>query len=306
MILRPREVTFAHTALGLQFWDVATNEPVTGGLHVTAQLLDAARTRRVGRLRTARSNQVGIYAFFGLHPGEQTEPDFAALLQSQRRAVVDVEDPARRYLPTSFEVALPQRGPFRGVGDGLPRSLAVPLPPGSQVRGIALFATPERPLQAGLTALHAQIVVGGDPQPPPAPFAVVRVFTEAADGDEQLHAIGLADERGLVTVPLGYPRIDPDADPDPPPSLAQRTFDLSVRVAYQPALHPPLPGSRAPDLAKLLDQAEREVAAAREPQTGALTLRETLPLSLKYGEAVVLRTRRGDTDGFEGVLRLAP
>ncbi len=305
MILRPREVAFAHTALGLQFWDVATNEPVTGGLRVSAQLLDD-NGRRVGRPRAARANPAGIYACFGLHPAEQTEREFATLLQARRRAVVDVEDPARRYLPASFLVTLPQRGPFRGVDDDLPGSLAVPLPPGSRVRGIALCSTPGRPLQAGLTALHAQIVVGGDAVPPPAPFAVVRVFIELEDGDELLHAIGMADERGLVTVPLGYPRVNPDADPDRPPSLAQRTFNFVVRVAFDPARQVPPPGGGAPDLAKLLDQAERRVAIARDALTRVLTLGEALPVALKYGEEPTLRTRITGTGGFEGVLRLAP
>jgi hypothetical protein len=313
MILRPREVASAHTALGLQFADVATNAPVTGGLRVTAQLLDNA-SRRAGRLRTARANPAGIYAFFGLHPEEQTEWEFGTFLQRRRRAVIDVEDPARRFLPTSFVVPLPQRGPFRGVDDdGLepvggqpPQSLAVALPRGSQLQGVALFSAPGRPLLAGLTALRAQLVVGGAADPPPAPFAVVRIFTRDEDGDEQLHAIGMADERGVVTLPLRYPRINPDDDPDPPPSLGRRTFDLAVRVAFDAAARDPLPGSTAPDLGKLLGQAERRVAIARDAATEALTLRDGLPVVLRYGEEAVLRTGITGTGEFEGVLRLAP
>ena len=54
------------TLLGIRFWDPATATSVSNGLYVTAQMLNADRSQRVGRQVTARPTQNGIYAFFGL------------------------------------------------------------------------------------------------------------------------------------------------------------------------------------------------------------------------------------------------
>lgn len=306
MTMRFREHVLTHTALGVRFWDAAAGRAVEGGLLVRGQLLNAAGTARVGRQRVARQTRSGVYAFFGLHPDEgklpppelrpDTRPELPAL--PARRAVVDVEDTERRFLPVSFEVALPLRGAFRGRGAWLARPLMLPAPAEGEERGVALWSAPTRMAPAGLATLTANIVLGGAAQPPPAPYALVSVDDEAG----RTLAVGMADEAGALALPLPYPAI-----PDPPgdglaPPMGSQTFALTVRVAFR-AGQPRLPGSDVPDLAGLLGQPAARVARARSA-AGALTLGDDLSVELRYEWPLVLRTAIAGTDRHEGVLRI--
>jgi hypothetical protein len=301
MNLRQMERVAHPTALGIQFWDMAADLAVTTGLYATAQLLSSPPTvARVGRLHVGRPNQSGVYAFPGLHPGERTAPDIESL--TPLRAVVDVEDTMDRFLPTSFEAEIPVRGPFRGRGAWLARPLMLPAPLIGEERGVGLWSAPQRPTPAGLTTLYASVVVGdAAANPPPAPFALVKVF----DAQSRLHAAGLTDERGVLTLPLAFPRLPALPSNGIHPVLGELVFDLTVRVAYSPA-QPRLPGSRMPNLVELLGQPEVQVAEARDAAAGALTLVDALPASLRYDSPLVLRTGVAGTSEFESVLRVQP
>jgi hypothetical protein len=301
MNLRQIERVVHPTALGIQFWDAATDMAVTTGLYVTAQLLSSPPTvTRVGRPRVGRPNQSGVYAFPGLHPGERTASDIESL--TPLRAVVDVEDTMGRFLPASFEAEIPVCGPFRGRGAWLARPLMLPEPTIGQERGVGLWSAPQRPTPAGLTTLYASVVIGdAAANPPLAPFALVTVF----DAQNRLHAAGLTDERGLLTLPLAFPRLPALPSNGVYPALGELVFDLTVRVAYR-AAQPRLPGSRVPDLVELLGQPEVQVAEARDAATGSLTLVDALPVRLRYDSPLVLRTGLAGTSQFESVLRVQP
>lgn len=309
MSLRFRELVLTQTALGIRFWDAARDRPIDSGLRVTGQLLNAAGTGRVGRLLVARPTRSGVYAFFGLHPDERSlppvelradvRPELVPL--PERRAVIDVEDSERRFLPASFEVALPVRGAFRGRGVWLARPLMLPVPPVGQERGVLLWSAPVRPAPVGLTLLTANLVLGGSATPAPAPYALVFVDDDAG----RLLAVGMADATGALALPLPYPAI---ADPpvgDPVPPLGSQRFALSVRVAFR-AAQPRLPGGVAPELAALLGQPAAQVVRARHPADGALALADDLPVSLGYEEQAILRTAVTGTPRFESVLRIVP
>lgn len=306
MRLRFRELAITQTALGIMFWDTAAGRPVTGGLLVRGRLLNAARTEAVGREHVARLTRSGVYAFFGLHPDERrlppveqrpgVTPTIAPL--AARRAVINVTDLERRFLPASFEVALPLRGAFRGRGVWLARPLMLPAPAAGDERGVGLWSAPTRQAPAGLTVLTASLALGGAAEPPPAPYALVRV----EDDRGRLLAAGLADEGGALTLPLPYPAIpDPPGD-DPAPPLGSQVFALTVRVAYG-AAQPRLPGGDAPNLVDLLGQPPARIARERAAN-GTLTLGDTLAAGLRYEQPLVLRTAVAGTDRFEGVLRI--
>lgn len=267
MNLRQMERVVRPIALGIQFWDMAADVGVTAGLYVTAQLLSAAPAGvRVGRLGVGRPNQSGVYTFLGLHPGERVASDIDSL--APLRAVVDVEDTLSRFLPVSFEAEIPVRGPFRGRGAWLDRPLMLPEPAIGQERGVGLWSAPQRPTPAGLTTLYASVVTGdAAADPPPAPFALVKVF----DVQRRLHAVGLTDERGVVTLPFAFPRFPPLPPSGIHPALGELVFDLTIRVAYS-ATQARLPGSRLPNLAELLGKPAARLAEARDAATNTQTV----------------------------------
>lgn len=301
MNLRQMERVAHPTGLGIQFWDTAADLAVTTGLHVTAQLLSCAPSvARVGRLCVGRPNQSGVCAFPGLHPGERTASDIESL--APLRAVVDVEDTLGRFLPISFEVEIPVRGPFRGRGAWLARPLMLPEPASGQEHGVGLCSAPQRPTPAGLTTLYASVVIGDSTtNPPPAPFALVKLF----DAQRRLHAAGLTDERGVLTLPFAFPRFPALPPSGIHPALGELVFDLTVRVAYS-AAQAWLPGSRVPNLVALLGQPEVQVAEARDAASGTLTLVDELPVRLRYDAPLVLRTGLAGTAQLESVLRVQP
>lgn len=305
-MIRVMEQVPTQTLLGIRFWDRAGAQPVGAGLQVTAQPLSADLTQRVGRPVRGFATRSAIYAFRGLAPGERATAGVTLWEQEPptRFYVVDVADPAERYLPIAFTVRAPLRGPFRGEGDWLPRPLMLPAPLPGQAEGVELWPQAARGIPAGMTALHAQLVVGLDRRPPPAAHALVRVM----DADGNLHAVGLAGRDGQVFVPLAYPRLpDPPANESFPPLRDQR-FALQVTVHYRPAAQTALPGSSTPDLAALLGQPAAQVVETYtpEPQPGdpPPVVVERLAVSLPFGEPVVLRTGLSGRPRGEPFLRV--
>lgn len=297
MTLKPLESAAVLTVLGVRFHDPVTDQPITDGLSVSAQRLNAARTARVGKRVAGVRTPSGVIAFHGLYPEAERAANFAA---AAKRAVIDVIDLKGRYLPASFEVSIPLQGAFRGVGAWLPRPLMLPVPAPNSEAGVSLWSAPTRAIPDSLNAVYAQIVIGASDNPPPAAHAMVQIMNNSG----VLVAVGFTDARGSVMIPVPYPAI-PDPPLDAPlASLNAQEFAMRARVFYQsnPALRPSLPGSPVPDLAALLGQPHVQVA--RQNNSGTLVTGNRLDFTMKFELPAVLRTLRG-TSG-EPFLRIQP
>ncbi len=297
------------TLLGIRFWDPATNGPDLGGLAVTGQLLSVDGTRRVGRAVRAQRTRGGVYAFFGLFStGERVAADETLweTVPSERRVVVDVQDPLGRYLPLAFQVVTPYRRPFRGEGSWLAHPLMLPVPVAGAGQGVYLWSAPARTIPAGLTAIYGQLVMGGGNNPAPAAYAVVEV-SRPQNGGLTPHAYGITDAAGRLTLPLPYPRAPEPPHNDPYPPLGEQTFALTLRVYSQPGTLQPPPGSDVPDLAAILGQAQAHVALQYDPHhVPALIMVPHLEISLQFGVPFILRTAGPDGEPPEPFLRIQP
>jgi hypothetical protein len=296
------------TLLGIRFWDPVIAQPIGRGLLVTAQLLNADRTQRVGRRITGTPMTNGVYAFFGLRTAERPDAD-QTLWESvppTRFAAIDVSDPVERYLPVSFLVRTPFRGPFLGTGDWLPQPLLLPETAAAAAPGVYLWSAAGRPTPAGMTIIQGQLVTGTATNPSAAPFAVVRVLSTAST----IFAVGMTDAAGRLTLPMPYPAIPDPPNNEPYPSLDRQQFDLTITVSYEPDAQTLLPQSTTPDLSALLRQAPAQIAILHNPSAipgvSPDTFAPELSIQLPYGRPFVLRTPIQGTARGQPFLRIQP
>jgi hypothetical protein len=182
--------------LGLRFRDAASGLHIGDGLAVTAYPVGNP-SRRVA----AATNRSGVYAFHhlpGLRDVEASDGDaaFWASPPAGQRFVVEVADPAGRFVAVRFEAEAPTRGLFELA------CLPVDSPPGSPPTappsGVPLFSSAGRAVPPGMTALRAEL---WDPLAErPAAWAVLEAAVEGLPP-----ARGLADERGQLALILPYP-----------------------------------------------------------------------------------------------------
>jgi hypothetical protein len=281
--------------LGLRFWDAVADDQIRAGLRVRTWPEPALRPV-VEAFRT-RSD---VYAFQGLpglrglerppaNPtGLAAAPLGGAAPPSPPPAhpfIVEVVDLEHRFLPAAIrvELPLPERGVFLTRPPGSP--------PGAPPPGFYLFSSPIRPRTPGVAVVRGELadaVTGA-----PAGHALVRV---AVPGQPQRY--GLADAAGRFAVQFPLPPLagglgtlwaSPDGSSSPPgPPVAERTWDLAVAVAWEPAALAPLPGTGLPDLARVLGQLEAGVllAAGSPPAPPAAAWSGIL----RYDGEVVART----------------
>ncbi|HLV35075.1 MAG TPA: hypothetical protein VKY59_08185 [Spirillospora sp.] len=328
MKLIPMERITIQTLLGIRFWDRLLERPVTDGLYVRAQRISDDLTQRLGRVVIGQATGGGVIAFSGLHPAERVSSDPADQMwenpPAPRFVVVDVVDRRERYLPLSFVVRIPldERGPFRGRGNWLDEPLIFPPVPDGEEPGVYLWSAPGRPALDGRAMIYAQIVVGDGEEPEPAPYALVTVTAvisappargrgrgrNAAAAPGPLRYAGIADENGILTLPLPYPPVaEPEGDHYLP--LREQAFGLNVTVHYQPDQQTKLPGSDVPNLAALLTQAQAQIGTHwNTDDPPALQTDLTLEKSLRFGQPLILRTAFGsaDADETESFLRIVP
>lgn len=312
MKLIPMERIASQTLLGIRFWDRLLEQSVTDGLYVRAQRLSDDRPQRLGHVVIGQATPGGVIAFHGLHPAERApaDPDqqMWANPPSQRLIVVDVIDRRRRYLPLSFIVRIPlnARGAFKGQGDWLGVPLLYPPVPDSEAPGVYLWNAPSRPALDSRAEIYAQIVTGTGVKPAAAPYALVEVAEVVNDASEPLRYAGIADENGILRLPLPYPPIaEPEGDHYPP--LQEQSFALNITVHYQASHQAKLPGSDAPNLETLLTQPQAQIGThwntAAPP---VLQTSLTLEQSLRFGQPLILRTALGSNDETESFLRILP
>jgi hypothetical protein len=311
MTVRELERIATQTVLGVRFWDAAQDSANVAGLDVRAWLLNADRSRPVGRVVPGRPTPNGTYGFFGLYPAAErlpaVTPPEGQLWQTvppARRAVVEVRDPLERYLSVAFQVEVPVRGPFRGEGAWLARPLLLPPPTAGAARGVQLWTAAGYPPPPGLTVLRAQVVVGSADPAPPAAYARVEVRRLDGDGNQILHAVGLTDAQGRLTLPLSYPPVAEPPVGTPYAPLSEQAFPLRVRAFSRETAAPRLPGSTLPNLEALLGQDAYRIA--RQHAGPELILVQSLAAELRYGPPLVLRTATSNPERPESVLRIAP
>jgi hypothetical protein len=258
------------TPLGVRFWD-----PVAGaaaeGLSVTAYRADVDRQRL-----TAVMNRKGVYYLQGVPgfrdlEGGAGDAAYWDSLPPRRRFVIEVVDPAGRFVPFSFTADLPCRGVF-------PWQCATASPPDPPAAFVPLFSAAARAVPAGSAAVRADL---WDPAAgAPAAGAVLEVRPAG-----QPAARGVADDQGRVVVLLPYP---PPALPfpalgsplaGPAVPLAQQQWPVALRAAYAP----PRPAPPR-DLCATLRQPPADLwsgSSRLAPLTGA---------TLRFGQDLVLRT----------------
>jgi hypothetical protein len=258
-----RDAVTLVTPLGLRFRDVATRRIVSDGL-------DVRHTYARGtRVRTAVVTPSGVWALSrlpGLHDLETGAGDdayWAAVPALARTFEIEVADRLGRYLPLRFQAQAPFRGLFEpacGSPLGSPPSAGPDIP---------LFSAPGRPTPPGFGIVLAQL---REPSGTPAAWAALEVHPDGAAA-----ALGMADDRGRIAVPIPYP--EPSSTAGSPPRGSQRSLSaerwaLHVGCRYDRSC----PAERPPDLCDALDQA---------PATLDL---QGVTLELAYGRELVLRT----------------
>ena len=117
------EVSQTFTPLGIRFWDLTQNLPITDGLAVNLRLMGSSAAALPAVLTRS-----GVYAFFGLpglyaaeHPGPAGNGPPRTF-----RYVVTVQDLLGRYLPEVLLYTLDQNGAVlaNGSPDSTPGSRA--------------------------------------------------------------------------------------------------------------------------------------------------------------------------------------
>ncbi len=281
MSVRVLEDLEIFTPLGIRFWDPVLERSVVDGLVVEATPPTGPRTRATA-LRT-RADVWVFRALPGMRAVEHALPDpgFSDASPPKRRPfVVAVSDALERFLPVAFEVQLPL--PYRGVflaggGDGSP-----PQP----ISGVPLFSAPTRRADERLTAVRGTLedVDSGAP----AAWALVRV--DAPHG-RTFHGMADADGRFAAVFPPpplvegfgGSPASLGDGVP-----VAERGWDVTVQVRYEPGRLSALPRASVPEYRSILDQRAGSLWSVAPSAGGAA--QDALALHLDFGEELILRT----------------
>ena len=275
----PLEVSETFTPLGIQFWDLTLNQPITGGLSVSLQL-----TNSTAPALPAVLTRAGVYAFFGLPGLFAAEHPGAAGYGPPRtfRYVVTVLDLLGRYLPTVLVYTLDQTGAL--VATGSQDALQAPL-----------FAGVNCPVPPGVGAIRADLLDLDTNQP--AAWAVLRVQVA---GDTETWT-GIADENGRVLVLVPYPVMQ-ILQLGSPPGSGQGTFALqswpvTVTVQYSPdqLLYPAaaFPGATWP---WTTTPSLKEVLGNQQPAqiwANLVSPQDVLSTSLMFREDLLLASESG-------------
>src|SRR5579872_4792860 len=219
--------------LGVRFWDFAEERFVADGLIVRVGLASG------GSRITATAGESGIFTARGL-PGLNVIEfgDTAAGYWSTtttKSYVVEVHDPAGRFLPFSFPARLPARGLFVWT-------CALSPPSSGLSDGVPLFLAPSRPAASMRGVIRAQLqdaATGGDAA------GAVLVATIAGSAT----VTGIADARGRVAIVMPYPEPSdfPIIGSSPPvvpvgSSLAAYSWPVTLAAQYgRITPYPPYP-----------------------------------------------------------------
>lgn len=271
-----------NAALGVRFWDVATDMIAIDGLNVEVFHRANPRVRTV-----AKPSPSGIYVAHNLPGLRDFEFKDAGLPQdlwpaATRPYRIEVSDPEGRYLPIAFDADLPARGPFTWLAPWFspPQPVSFPNAPGSppqlMMERVPLFSTPSRPPPEPLAIVHAQMLEQGSGRE--LAWGLLGV---AVDGISR--GIGLADEHGRVAVFFPYP--EPPRISLSSPILAHNDFTWEVELTAFGTLASPLtPPAPFADLAQIF----ASLAVPRDVVESVIS--PPLSLRLTYRQPLVART----------------
>ena len=216
----PLEFSRTFTPLGIRFWDLTQNLPVSGTLAVNLQLANSNAPAIPAVLTRS-----GAYAFFGLpglHAAEHPGPNGYGPPRTFRY-IVTVQDTAGHYLPEVLVYTLNEAGAV--IVNGSPDTT-----PGPRIAH--LFSSVSRPIPAGVGAIRADLLDQDANQP--AAWAVVRV---QISGESETWT-GIADQAGRVLVPVPYPLMQVLQLGSPPgtgqPNIATQSWPVTIEIAYSP------------------------------------------------------------------------
>ncbi len=292
------EMPSVFTVLGIQFWDQISDQPITDGLTVTAQL-QGADYPQVSAFRTAS----GAYAFQGLPCLHDIEyplngAQAPASPQSTFTFVITALDSLQRFLPTLFAVDLPLSYP------GLFLSNHVGSPAGGA--RAYLFTAPTRLAAPGTSVIRVSLWDHDRNQA--AAFAATQV---SLGGQEWT---GIADDQGRVQVQFPSPPLQ-SLSLGSPPGIGQGptssvSWPIQVRVLYEPSQLRYLlqgvpdavwPWNSTPSLKSILD--EQQPALVWQEEAGPPLPEWTGTLS--YGTPLTLRTLLNDPTKISSVLMIS-
>lgn len=315
--------------LGLRFRDASTERPVTDGLHVRVRRMDG-----LGRGTAAVRSTSGAYVaqgLTGLRRYERERGDAPRPVPDVEKAdfLVDIRDQNGRFVPVLLSVTLPY-APDSALGGLYP--VADPSPDeepeenGGREPVCYLFSSVHRPVPPGQVAVYADLVAGTGASQRPAAHAVMEVRHDPSDGGppgppnggvsaEEVW-YGIADGEGRVAVQFPTPTIQLEELSEngnggpgggPPENgaddsevegsrstLSTRTWELEIRVYYQPSSLDIPSRAQRPPLKPIVEQEAGTIYDEPGSDQGSVTD------TLRAGQSLVLRT-----DG-QSELRIAP
>jgi hypothetical protein len=279
-VWRPVERFSIVTTLGIRFWDPAFDVQVNDSLAVTAYPFGARRPATAGF-----STPSGVYAFRGL-PGlhdieyPRGDPASPGSLPASKRFLIEVMDGASRFLPAAFFVDAPFNGIFPTDAPQAPGAVAPP--------GFYLFSAPTRAATPLVALVRAQLSERLDTtNERPASYAVMEIDTPTGD-----IWIGVADDRGAVALLFPYPTFtavtSTSSSTLPSAAMARQSWQISLRIRYQPSALSFPPGASLPELRSVLAQAPAAIWTQRAVPPGQALA--SLPATLAFGEELTMRS----------------
>lgn len=266
--------------LGISFWEMGTDTPVTEGLVVRAYALDPQGNVRRGLSPIhAVPNAEGVYVFHKLPgwSGPHEAADGEADPIEKRSFLFEVRDDRGRFLPMAMKVTEPHRRSDLFWTAGQPLQVVPPR--------VYLFSAPSRSVPSTMAALRTQL--WDDETGAPAAHALV----EVTHGADVWH--GLADTQGSVLVLFAYPKYESSGSTNGDGGWFDRSWGLEVRVRYQRDTHGQVPRLGLMDLAAIVNQPYARIVA----HEGELPV-DVLECSLSFGEELILRTEGASTLGL--------
>ncbi|MEP3331193.1 hypothetical protein [Sedimentitalea sp.] len=275
--IRELERIRTFTALGFRFWDGGFATPITDGVFATARPWGRPDDKPVVAVQTY-SGALGFHGLPGLRTIENEGLDAPLSSPGTRRYLIEVTDQKRRFAPAAFgvDLPLPYTGPYLGP------TLPSPPPP-----GFILVTGPDRPRDPALARVTGELAFAATGAP--ASWAVVTVTDLASNAWH-----GIADSAGRFSVLMPWPSLDQVIPGSPPTgaasSLLRRSWTVTIEVQASPSALPPITASGIPDYSDILGQPSADIWPEPPDSTPAPVPAPTLPVELRFGETLVLRS----------------
>lgn len=282
---RPIETIQRFAPLGIEFWDLLTDAPITDGL-----VVDARAASDTGRFHRANRSPRGIHALLdmpALRDLEDRRPAVGTFDETPTAPTTDLDlvvtDTQQRFLPAALRVTAPRDG-LVSAAHALSgcASLALSIPSDAPP---FLATAPTRSIASSRASIRTQLVDRTTRTP-----AAHAVLTATVAG---LQYVGVADDQGQVLLPFPYPPFIDPLGPDSVPAgshglpTSEQTWTVTIRVRSLAAADLTFPaGIGTPLYHSLFCQPPAEIWAA----DGATDAIAELDVELRHGRQIVLRT----------------